>query len=199
MKTELKSIGMCGKIGKAISLFWLFRDTNEEEWKLKADTLLEEVFNECNRYTSFSYSSGYCGVGAGVEYLLQNKFEEGNADEILTEIDSFIIRVINARPMTDLTIENGVLGIAYYLYYRLCYRVNEEGSITLTLKEHVIHLIDWIADLLMDPSVNRSYHEVYFTLVILHQLNIFNVKIENMMEWCDKELLTLEYAKYDTN
>lgn len=184
------TIGMCGSMGKAVALFWLYRDTNEEEWKIEAERLLDVIFEKCEINISLSYSDGLCGMGVGVEYFLQNNFVEGNADEILIDIDSLIINAINDRSPLDLSIESGILGLAYYLYYRLCYRINSEKPIVLKLKEQTIYLIDWIAEAMQDKSINKNYHEIYFILILLHQLNILNAKIEYMMHWCDKTLST---------
>lgn len=197
MKREYNSpfsdtIGMSGKMGKVIALFRLSRDTGEEDWEMEAEKLLEATMKECSLAHSLSYDNGLCGMGVAIEYLIQNRFIEGDADEILSELDNQVIYAINCRPLLDLDIQSGILGLACYMYSRLHYRKKNEEPIVLLLKEQVIHLIDWIADAMQDNSINKNYYEVYFILVLLHQLNILNAKIENMLEWCDKTMLTLK-------
>lgn len=63
----------------------------------------------------------------------------------------------------------------------------------MDLKEYTIYLIDWIAEALQDNSTDKDYYEFYFILVLLHTLNIMNAKIENLLECCDKKLLTSVY------
>lgn len=197
MKKECNSpfsdtIGMSGKMGKVIALFRLYRDTGEEDWETEAEKLLEATMKECSLASPLSYGNGLCGMGVGIEYLIQNHFIEGDSDEILSELDNQIIYAINSRPALDLDLQSGILGLACYMYSRLHYRKSSEEPIVLILKEQAIYLIDWIADAMQDNSINKDYYEVYFILVLLHQLNILNAKIENMMEWCDKIILTLK-------
>lgn len=84
------SIGMYGKMGKIITLFRLYKDTKKVTWKESAETLLEEAINECNESTPIGYGNGLCGFGFGIEWLIQNGCIDGNADDILYEIDDKI-------------------------------------------------------------------------------------------------------------
>ena len=186
------TIGMHGKMGKVITLFRLYRDTGEEARKAEAEELLDAIMTEYSIHTSLNYGSGLCGMGAGIEYLIQNKFVEGDADEVLSELDQQVIYAINARPLSDLNIESGILGLACYMYSRLCYRKDSEEAIVLRLKEHTVYLIDWIADTMQNSSTDKNYYEIYFVLILFHQLNILNAKVERMMDACNKTIQTLK-------
>lgn len=186
------TIGLYGQTARVISLFRLYRETGEEEWKEQAEDLLEALWENYETAEPWSYGHGFIGLGAGTEYLIQNGFAEGDADEILAEIDALAVNLINARVPLDLTVENGILGLACYLYYRLCYRTGSADERVLVLKEHTLYLIDWIADSMQDPAIPRNYYEVYFILVMLHRLNLFNAKIEHLIHRCNQELSTLQ-------
>lgn len=151
-------------MGKTIALFRLYRNTKEEEWRIRAEEMLDDIWNECTKDMSLAYRDGLCGIGAGTEYLIQNGFVEGNTDEILAEIDSRVFAAINVRPPFDLSIEQGILGLACYLYHRLYYRKDSEEPTVLDLKEYTIYLIDWIAEALQDNSTDKDYYEFYFIL-----------------------------------
>ena len=66
----------------------------------------------------YTYENGLCGIGTGIEYLLQKKLVEGNSDEILHQIDSAVYSVIEQKSLTDLGLGKGVSGLAYYFYSR---------------------------------------------------------------------------------
>lgn len=187
------TIGMQGNMGKAISLFSLYRKTNEEDWELQAERLLDGIMEKCSINSPLSYGSGLCGVGVGLEYLLQNHFIEGNSDEVLSDIDTIIFGEINARTLSGLNIDNGILGLAYYFYYRLHYRKESEEGVVLDLKRNVIHLIDWIEEELRDTFIKSQYYETFFILALLHQLNIFNAKVEKLQNIVTRKL-TLEFS-----
>lgn len=186
------TIGMSGQMGQVISLFRLYRDTGEEEWKIRANKLLDTLWENCDGQPLLSYSHGLLGVGVGTEYLIQNGFADGNADEILEEIDSVATNIVHVHPVMDLTISNGLLGLACYFYYRLCYRLRSAEPRVLMLKEYTVYLVDWIADSLKDPALPRNYYEVYFILVMLHRLNLCNAKIEHLIHRCNQEISTLQ-------
>lgn len=99
---------------------------------------------------------------------------EGDADEILWQIDAgYLTRLIVGRCGT-LGIGKGICGLAYYLYYRLSRRKGEEDIKVLRMKEHLIYLIDWIADSLPGVRESSLFEEVFFILCLLHRLNVFN-------------------------
>lgn len=160
----------------------------EEKSKESADALLDEIMESFDRYLPLSYSDGLCGIGAMIEYLIQNGFAEGDSDEILEEIDRAVITAINSRSHMNASIADGLLGLACYLYERLYYRIRSEEPVVLILKEHIIYLIDWMEEMLLDNTVEKDYYELYFVLILLHQLDIFNAKIEKLLEKCDKEI-----------
>jgi len=63
---------------------------------------IDEIFSQLVNISSFSMRNGLCGIGWGIEYLLQNQLMEGNSDEILEELDSKIfnkdIKFIESHP-----------------------------------------------------------------------------------------------------
>ena len=129
-------------------------------------------------------------AGVGIEYLLQEGFVEGDADEILWQIDCRVFNTINSRAIGTLGIGKGICGLAYYLYYRLSRRKGEEDIKVLRMKEHLIYLIDWIADSLPGVRESSLFEEVFFILCLLHRLDVFNAKVEKLMEYCEKGMIT---------
>ena len=124
--------------------------------------LLDEVMENCSLELPVTYGDGLCGVGVGIEYLLQEGFVEGDADEILWQIDCRVFNTINSRAIGTLGIGKGICGLAYYLYYRLSRRKGEEDIKVLRMKEHLIYLIDWIADSLPGVRESSLFEEVVF-------------------------------------
>lgn len=188
------TIGMNGYMGKIISLFSLYQKTREPKWESQAESLLNTVLEKSYRNSPLSYGEGLCGVGYGLEYLLQNHIVEGEADEVLSDIDTLVLNEINRRTLQGLNIDDGILGLAYYLYCRLHYRTESEEKVVLTLKEYVIYLIDWIEEAIWDNSRKSNFYETYFILTLLHKLNIFSSKVEKLQD-AVMGLLTLKLTK----
>lgn len=173
---------------RIVTLFRIHQDTGEDRYKKQAEALLNEMIDYCKNSKSLSYYNGFCGIGSLIEYLIKNNFVEGEADEILEDIDNAVISVINNRPQMEINIKKGLLGLVCYLYERLYYRIKQENSTVYTLKEHIIYLVDWLEDILSDAKTEKNYYEFYFVLVLLHQMDIFNVKVEKMLEYCDRKI-----------
>lgn len=179
------SLGMCGKMGKILSLYRLYSETDEIEWKKQAEELLEEVLLRCSNITSLSYRSGLLGIGTGVEWLFQQGFLCGNRDVVLEDIDMLAMTAIIKRHIPNVNKMEGLIGLVSYLFYRLHYRKEEETLIVLTLKEHTLYLIDWIIEEVQNSDSEDEIYRYYFVLVILHRLDICNAKITNVLQWCN--------------
>ena len=108
-------------------------------------------------------------------------------------MDSLVYQAINCRVLSGLKIEDGVCGLAYYLYFRLRKRKELHNISVLRNKEHLIYLIDWIADLLPVTKHLSTLYEVFFILCQLHTLNVLNTKVERLIEYCSKEINLLSY------
>lgn len=166
---------------RTIELFQLSQKTNDTELEEGADKLLNKIIDHCSLAVPITYENGLCGIGAGIEYLLQKKLVEGNSDEILHQIDSAVYSVIEQKSLTDLGLGKGVSGLAYYFYSRLCTRENFNTPTALKIKEYLFHLINWIAELLPDTNNRLVLCEVYLVLSLLHELNIPQTPIETLM------------------
>ena len=79
----IENPGMMGEMGKIIGFYRLYRQTAEEEWEEKAEVLLDEVMENCSLELPVTYGDGLCGVGVGIEYLLQEGFVEGENARLL--------------------------------------------------------------------------------------------------------------------
>lgn len=191
---RIDNLGTEGEMGRAIAFYHLFRQTGDKEWKEKAETLLEKIMDCCSLELPLTYGSGLCGIGVGIEYLIQEGFVEGDGDEILCEMDSLVYHAINCRALSCLKINDGVCGLAYYLYFRLRRRKELDDISVLRNKEHLIYLIDWIADLLPGTKHLSTLYEVFFILCQLHTLNVLNAKVERLIVYCSKEIRSLSYG-----
>lgn len=107
-----------GKMGLLICLYEYARYVKDDIYLELADCLLEEVFEEMSTETPINFKSGLCGIGWGIEYLICHEYVDGNADEILEELDDRIMQMDITR-IKDFEIETGLGGIAYYVSSRI--------------------------------------------------------------------------------
>lgn len=135
-----------GKMGLAIFLYHYARFLNDEQYEEKAIEIIEEIQSKISFLTPCCYSSGLCGIGAGIEYLVQNGFIEGNTDEILSDFEPLLFNEIHFHPQIDLSFNNGLTGIGNYYFHRLMNPNSNENKLsTLTYQCNLISILDIIS------------------------------------------------------
>jgi lantibiotic modifying enzyme len=107
-----------GKMGIAISLAHFARLTGNMLYGDCAGELLDEIYEDISVETLIDFESGLCGIGWGIEYLLQNEFIQGDFQAILSSLDRKIMER-NIRCITDLSLRTGLCGISCYIQQRI--------------------------------------------------------------------------------
>jgi len=125
-KTEVISeIGIWkGRMGIVIFLFHYARYSGNESYKMLAENMLTDMFNDIRKDTHCGFATGLSGIGWGIEYLHQQGFIEGDTNEILFDFDKRIME-INPNRIVDLNKDYGLGGIVLYLLARL-YTIEKE-------------------------------------------------------------------------
>lgn len=103
-----------GKTGVVIALCHYARFARKPIYDDFAGELLDEVCSSIHAGTSFDFENGLAGIGWGIEYLLQNRFMEGDSNVVLRNINEHIMKY-DVRRMTDESVEEGLTGIHYYV------------------------------------------------------------------------------------
>lgn len=124
----LDNIGLYhGKLGVALCLYHYAKHIKDPLYNEIADDLLEQVLSNIPVQMPIDFANGICGIGWGICYLLNNRFVEGNANEILKELDMRILEY-NPSQMHNLSLETGIEGMAAYLAQRQKAINNENES-----------------------------------------------------------------------
>ena len=107
-----------GKIGVVLAFAHLYKYTCNEIYYDFMSELLDDVLKQVYRGLDIGFTSGFSGIGWGIEYLLQSRFVEGVGVEICKEIDEEIMK-FDPRRMTDISLENGLEGLLHYVLIRI--------------------------------------------------------------------------------
>ncbi len=196
---------MHGKMGISIFFFHLFRKTGNQIYEDYAGELIDEIYEEINNATPLDFENGLAGIGWGIEYLIQNGFVDADADEVLKEFDHKLSLTEVHSPSESINLMNGLLGIGAYFLKRIQNpKSNDKKITTLTNKQALIHFIDEfdrktrdVLTLMAEPQVVSktktteatkrfdllwSYPVMLWFLAELHPQNIFNFKIEKIIQ-----------------
>lgn len=107
-----------GKMGIVLFFAHYGRYSGDKLYDQFAGKLLDEIYEDITTEMPVNLESGLCGIGWGVEYLVQGGFMKGNTDDILEEID---LRIMERDPrrIRDVSFRSGLGGIAFYVLARL--------------------------------------------------------------------------------
>lgn len=107
-----------GKMGGVLFFYEYSRYIHEIAYDNFAGDLLDDFYNNIKVNMPINFEYGLSGIGWGIQYLIQQRFIDADADIILEDIDSEIIKYI-PKKMTDLSFNTGLLGIAFYILSRI--------------------------------------------------------------------------------
>ena len=127
-----------GKMGIVLFFAHYGRYTGEILYDDFAGELLDEIYSEIHTDMPINFESGLCGIGWGIEYLLENGFMEGDSNEILSEIDAKIMER-DLRRIKDLSFRTGLEGISCYIQKRIDSTFRKKD----TMPFDDIYLSDW--------------------------------------------------------
>lgn len=170
-----------GKMGITIALFRYAHLSGELAYEEVASELLDEVCERLDYSMPVSFGDGLCGIGWGIEYLIRQKYIEGDADLILEEIDRVVIAMIHLRRITKIDLEEGLCGIGKYLIGRIHWGNGVKDTYcSAKLKEYLIYWVDWLDELLLYKE--EGIKDVLDLLSELYDLGFYKVKVRSILK-----------------
>lgn len=144
-----KSMGLDGNMGIVLFLNQYAEKYKKTYCKSIADELLERIYCNLNNM-SMDFFSGLSGVGLGLTYLIDNKLQYGNADNVLSDLDDLIYKQALKNPLSDFIYPEPVfsMGLYYLLRVKCC---NNERT-----EEFTKRILD-----LLNNVYNRLPHKLY--------------------------------------
>jgi hypothetical protein len=129
-----------GKTGIALFLYNYYKYTKNRKYEDFASNLLDMVVPHLlNKMIPINYPYGLCGIGAGIEYLVQNGFIGADTDDILSDYDSIVSHYLS-HPIL-LSSLNQIFGIGKYLSFRMM--KSKKKEMLKDLIENVMKLIEF--------------------------------------------------------
>ena len=165
-----------GKIGEAIFFFHYAVFTGHEIYETYAFQLIDEMGKLVHSETPIDYAGGLAGIGAGVEYLVQNGYIDADTDEVLEEIEERIHLAIPYE--TDV---KNLAGMGRYLLSRIGNPANGDNKPTaIENKIFLIHVVDLIDRFYAEQS-EESIACVYRFLTEADRTKVYPVKVKRLI------------------
>lgn len=128
------------KISAAILFYRYARYSQDLKYEELADELLEKICHKIRGDSPVNFGFGLSGLAWGIGYLLKENFIEGDINEVLAEIDSYIMER-NLYRIKDLSFDTGLSGMCFYVEWRVNFAMDQ--GISLPFDE--VYLKDWSA------------------------------------------------------
>lgn len=107
-----------GRMGIVLFLCQYSRYSGNLDYDDFAGELFEMINEDLREDIAIGMENGLSGIGWGVEYLARNGFISGDTDDLLEDIDIWIMKYDPMR-MCDYSFGEGFLGIVFYVLNRL--------------------------------------------------------------------------------
>ncbi|PXV65850.1 hypothetical protein CLV62_10623 [Dysgonomonas alginatilytica] len=179
-----------GKMRLSLYFFYIGRKSDNKEYLLAAEKLLDDIFENIKTLKKIDIKDGLSGIGLGVHYLIKNKYVEGNINHVLEDIDNEIIKQLSyPRYYTQLT-SSSLIPILYYLCLRLeDQKVSSENN--YIYQEIIIQTVNYIYQQInsdfFNESLSYNIEECRLPLFLavlskLHKLQFYNNRVTKILE-----------------
>jgi len=187
--------------GKAAAILYMYANKKKEDahWiDTISFSLLEEALSQINIYTPLTFGNGIAGLGTLIEYLSQEDLLEVNTNEILEEIEPYLLSAVYGAKLKEINISNGISGIGIYFLRRLSARTPATDFQVMRYKESIIACVDQIALAveshetwqLPDFTIYDGISGVLLFLRKAQHLDIYGPKITELLNKLSGNLFT---------
>ena len=149
-----------GQMGICIYFYHLYRISKNENDKVIADQLMDDILGKISQESSISVEDGLAGIALGIIHLIRADFIEGEVNELLEDIDSQIFNRLAFISGKYIKKEE-LLHLLLYLYIRFKYQNNNDDKYIYS--ELIIKSLD-----LFVLNFRKDLFDEYYTFSVYH-------------------------------
>ena len=176
-----------GRMGLCIYFFYISRVCKSEEYKQKAESLIDEILEQAANTKMYDIKNGLAGIGLGVDYLVENKYVEGDINDILEDVDNILFKQIanlEKKENNDISLQ---LQLLYYFVVRLK-KQSKNSENEYLFREAIIDAINFISEkiylLFQEESLsfNMENTSIQSLFVLSHCGELYKDKITRILK-----------------
>lgn len=169
-----------GKIEAVIFCYEYSKLYNNNLYKEYADCLIEDLCQDISDVDNISFANGLSGLAWGITYLHYKHFVLiEDLDEFLCDID-IIIMQRDPRRFIDMSFENGLEGVLYYIDTRLAYALKEKKSFPFD-DTYIKELAFSLKENEKYQQINTELKKTYFQHINGHESDVnFDIGINSL-------------------
>jgi hypothetical protein len=172
-----------GKMGIAVFFFHYAQYAGNVLFTDYALDLIREMQNQIHVNSPADYEKGIAGIGAGIDYLICNKFLIVE-DDVCEDFDQRMVRAVMYDPWQDFSMYDGLTGYGRYWISRLHYQ-----GFARYARECLMCITERIEENLADIPIEEQ-SDVYCFLCSLQEISGFDNCIR-LLKQCRKWDLSL--------
>lgn len=191
----------------------MYRLLNDNTYREISSKAMRDAY--CKLYSLDKMTFNYHALVTDI-----SKTETLISNNMLVELDGYMISLINSRPDIDMKFF-GMSGIGYYIWRRICdlrtSNVKENVSRCLLLQEYMIYYLDWMIDSIKSSQADENkttiaselkallselYSDGFYQTAILLIVNRLSIDSLNKYERIDTVLIygnAIKIYGYDLN
>lgn len=185
-----------GQMGISIYFYHLSRIEKDENYKAKAEQLLDDTLDKLSSESAVSVESGLAGIALGITYLIKSDFVEGDINELLEDIDDLIFNQLAFLPNNASLPKDELLHLLFYLYIRLKDQTDDDNK--YVFQELIIEVIN-----LFTLNLKEDFFKEYYVFSVYHyhlpvfiyicskllELDFYNDRIRKIVEMFEPMIL----------
>lgn len=185
-----------GKMGWCLYLYIMANRYKNEAWNSAATEILCSIFRDIDSVSSVKLSDGLIGIGLGINYLFEQKYVDGDVNNVLKDVDNIIFKTVSfSESQMDYSDKIDAL---YYFVTRIN-QLDSKSENYFLFCDLIIFLINSLSDNLDDKCLDAPFlysldYKLPFFLFVLSKvwsLNICNPKIQKMVDELDDKILSI--------
>lgn len=185
-----------GKMGICLSLYVLARKLGNNKLEADASGLLHDILANTDKIVSIDMKHGIIGIGWSLDYLLINKYVDGDINYILKDTDSLVLKSLN--PTSDTGFDPDMsMDALYYMARRLHNKHLKKDDRFLfqeTSIEHINKLSFRIDSSFFEESIPFSIESkivrFLYILSLYFKLDFYNSRLDRIMQEISYKLLS---------
>lgn len=151
-----------GQMGIVLVLAHYARVKKRHQIERVSDVLLENILKRLTKSVSIDLANGLCGIGWGIEYLIQNDYMKGDSAVLLQEVDDKIMEYDLLR-IRDTSLDTGLEGIIHYVLAHL-QGANRSGQRVFD-NDYLENLLIRVRQLCINNQENQEFQNLFAKLV----------------------------------
>jgi hypothetical protein len=181
-----------GVLGAILCCYLANDEEFSTEWREKQLQRIIDNIWSIKKLTNIEY--GLSGIGAGIQYLLEKGYVDGDPDDVLSEIDTFLFR----KCSLGINQTDNNISVLLYLFIRLKYGLKEEKNryLFIELCKDLINKIykDEQNDLFCEPlpfSINYSLACYLYATCLFYDMDVYKNRIIKIWNEIINKVITI--------